>query len=458
MTSSVTHKESSRSVPGTKKLWKSLFVAAASSLMAPTLAVAGLCDGLIDHKKEVSVPLVAKPPFRKYYREPAFGTKVMRITDSREHGVFKPVYSTVQAWNIDESFMVLYRSIKGDQGHYLLDGRTYEIKKKLNLYPSDLEDIFWSHSDPNILYYSSKSARQQGKLFKYNVATDGKSLVKDFKSVCRGSMAVVGQDVQMQSLNDDLFGFRCLNTRSSEKRYTAFTYRISTGEVSQLKMGPGTDWNNWSAPMAGPSGERVYLQGRVLTPDLQKVVHKLDMGKIGEHSNIGRTYNGQDAVFSVTFNKSPRGCNGDKDKGIGHLVEFNMETGKCRTIVGESHGYPYSTSATHVSAQAYNNPGWVAMSSVGYPKQMKFLENEKPADVFFSEIYLINTDPDNKVVCRVAHHRSKGKLADNGDYPAYFGEPHVTISPSGTRLLFGSDWYDSGAVDTYVVELPAYKQ
>jgi len=27
-----------------------------------------------------------------------------------------------------------------------------------------------------------------------------------------------------------------------------------------------------------------------------------------------------------------------------------------------------------------------------------------------------------------------------------------------TRLLFSSDWYDSGAIDTYVVLLPAYTQ
>jgi hypothetical protein len=31
------------------------------------------------------------------------------------------------------------------------------------------------------------------------------------------------------------------------------------------------------------------------------------------------------------------------------------------------------------------------------------------------------------------------------------------ISPSGTRLLFGSDWGNGPTVDTYVVELPSYK-
>jgi hypothetical protein len=39
----------------------------------------------------------------------------------------------------------------------------------------------------------------------------------------------------------------------------------------------------------------------------------------------------------------------------------------------------------------------------------------------------------------------------------YWGEPQVTISPSGTRLIFASDWENSDTVDTYVVELPAFK-
>jgi len=428
----------------------------ASTLLAPSLALAGLCDGLISHKKELAVPKVAKPPFRSYYREPAFGTKVMRITDSREHGVFKPVYSTVQAWNADESYLVLYKSVKGQQAHFLLDGKTYEILKPLDIYPSDLEDVFWSHTDPRTLYFSSKAARRQGRLYSYDVVTDKKTLIKDFKALCRGTMASPGNDVQMQSFDDDLFGFRCLNNRSSEKKYTAFTYRISTGEVNSMKLGPGTDWDNWTAPVSAPSGKSVFFQGYVMSPDLTQKIHKLDMKKYSEHGNIGKSHNGQDALYQVTFNASPKGCDGDSDKGIGHLTEYNMETGKCRTIISEDKGYPYTTSATHISAQAYKNPGWIALSSVGYPKQFKYLDNNKRATVFFSEIYLASTDPDDPVVCRLAHHRSKGKHADEGDYPAYFGEPHVTISPSGTRLLFGSDWYDSGAVDTYVIELPDY--
>ena len=73
--------------------------------------------------------------------------------------------------------------------------------------------------------------------------------------------------------------------------------------------------------------------------------------------------------------------------------------------------------------------------------------------VLNQELVLANTNPGGQV-CRVAHHRSWGKEGPRG----YWAEPHVVISPSGTRLLYGSDWGGGTAVDAYVVELPSYRQ
>jgi hypothetical protein len=69
------------------------------------------------------------------------------------------------------------------------------------------------------------------------------------------------------------------------------------------------------------------------------------------------------------------------------------------------------------------------------------------------ELILANTA--TGTVCRAGRHRSFGK--DNtklGD--SYWAEAHNVPSPSGTRILFGSDWMNGPTVDTYVVELPSY--
>ena len=52
----------------------------------------------------------------------------------------------------------------------------------------------------------------------------------------------------------------------------------------------------------------------------------------------------------------------------------------------------------------------------------------------------------------MAHHRSWGGEGSVG----YWAEPHAVPSPSGSRILFGSDWGNSGTVDAFVAELPAY--
>lgn len=420
---------------------------------AQASASENLCEGLFTGTERVNVAAVAKPPFMRYYKDPAFGSKVIRITQSREGEVFKPAYSSMQAWNADESLLLLYRGGK-DAAHVLYDGKTYEPFRELEIIPSDLEEVYWSHTDPDTFYYVSKYSRDYGFFKKYSVKANKSSKIRDFRDICgpRG-LPTGGNDVQMQSLDDDLFGFRC---RPSDDEYIMFTYRMSTDEVSHAPLSEDAGWEPWTAPIPGPSGDRFWLQGKVIEPDLKTVVVEHDMAKHHEHANIGQTHDGQDAVFQTVFDPSPNGCNDDLWQGVGHLVVHNMETGECRPVINEAKGYPYTTSGTHVSAQAYKNPGWIAMSSVGYGS-FDFFTNKRKATTLFSEIYLANTDPDNEVVCRLAHHRSFGKSAKRGGYNAYFGEPHATISPTGTRIVFGSDWYDSGSVDTYVIELPAYK-
>jgi len=412
-----------------------------------------LCEGLITHKRPLQVLRVKKPPFMKYYREPAFNTRVIRITDSGKDEVHKPVYSTIQAWNADESLLLLYRTSSKGNEYVLLDGSTYEFVKSLDISAPDIEQVFWSHNDPNTLFYMSKAFKTGGWLTRYNVRTEQGKSVRRFDQLCPNDIPTSGNGLQMQSFDDDLFGFRC----EAESGHVMWSYRMSTDKVVSQKIGDGTDWAAWNAPLPTPSGQRMVVQGRVMSPELSTVQHQLDQAVFHEHGSFGRTKDGQDALFQTTFDPSPKGCDGGKTKGVGHLTLYNLESGSCRSVINETEGWPYTTKGTHLSALSRHRPGWVAMSSIGYGS-FEYFDGERLAPPLFSEIYLVNTDPENTKLCRLAQHRSHAKEAENGDYEAYFGEPHVTLSPSGTRLLFGSDWYDSGAVDSYVIELPAHLQ
>ncbi|OED41856.1 hypothetical protein AB833_08435 [Chromatiales bacterium (ex Bugula neritina AB1)] len=414
-----------------------------------------MCPAGITDARSLSVPYLPKPGVNIPYTDPALGATVVRITDSKFAEVRKPAYSTIQAWNADESLMILYKSGNSGSGHELRDGHSYELIRQLNFSPADIEEFFWSHSNPNELFYVSSAQKDFGHFKRFYPATNESETIAEFGNWCGNSLPVAGRDVHMQSYNDDTFGFRC---QSKNGNPIMFSYRISTGESVIEPIGDGTQWTSNTAPISTPSGTQFWYQGKTLNKKLQYQAITLDIKSYIEHSSIGTTVNGQDALYQVAYDPSPDGCNGDSHKGIGHLVQHNLDSGRCRNIISQQHGYPYPTSSTHISALASEAPGTVAMSSIGTRKQTVLFSNGKPAPALFSEVYIANTDTDQPVICRLAHHRSFGKNATKGGYAPYFGEPHATISPSGTRILFGSDWYNSGSVDSYVIELPGYKK
>lgn len=413
-----------------------------------------LCEGLPTDKEPRKVRQVARPPYGQRYRDPAFGTTVVRVTNSTTGEIYKPAYSTMQAWNADESLMMLYKSANGQGQHILLDGFTYAPIKALDFWPSDIEEVFWSHNDPDVLFYVSKAHPDYGSFIQLNVRTEVKTVLRNFEGMCGKNIAPTsGGDVQMQSLDDNTFGFRC----DTGDNWTMFSYNVKEDKVLTQLLGEGKQFDNWTAPIPLPKSDAFWMQGKVLGSDLNTVQATFDMFKHHEHADKGTSWDGREVYYATAFNISKGRCNDDVYGGVGHLIEHDFETGECRPVITEKDGYPYTTRGTHISGRAIRNPGWVAMSSIGYDK-FDLFEKDKKASPLFSEIYLVDTNPETERVCRVAQHRSFGKSSENGGYNGYFAEPHATISPSGTRILFGSNWYDSGSVDAYVVELPAYSK
>ncbi len=414
-----------------------------------------LCEGLVTNKNAVSVPRINKPAFASAFKDPAFGARVIRISDTKNGEVVKPQYSTIQSWNADESRLLLYHTggLDSDNGHHLYDGETYQHQGKLDIDAKDIEEVYWHTTNPEILFYISAYFKYSGQFIRYNITTGKKEVLAQFDSFCgQDEYPVSGNDVQMPALGDDLFGFRCTDGNGL---WTGFSFQVSTGGIRSIILGDGSNYEPWYAPSPTASGKYYRLNGDILESDLKTVRYSMDMVEFHSHSSLGRLANGNDALFATAYDWAPEFCDGEAAKRVGSLVVIDIEEKTCNVVVGNFNGYGYPGSGTHVSAVAYKKPGWVLMSTIGYG-QFEFHSNSMPAPILFSEIYLVNTDTKNQKVCRVAHHRSYGKQAENTQYNSYMGEPHATISPSGTRIVFGSDWYNSGSVDTYVVELPVH--
>jgi hypothetical protein len=377
----------------------------------------------MDKSTQAMSPL-GKPGLRQSVTDPQFGTRITRITDvetQNQSTVAKPAYATIPAWNADESLLILYVTQGAQTGHFLFNGKTYEPIKALDITPTDIEHFYWSSSDPDVLFYpyawelSGKLLRQ---LIKYHVSTGLKEVIYDFPNADDAFRVDFGGDPIYSSYDNDLFGFRKRNATDA-----GFTFRLSS-----KTEGPRTPGD---APQISPSG-RYFLAGNdVLTTANQSKVRQRAV-VAHEHGSMTLLENGQDVWASVQF-----------DSYQGTVIVENLDKGDVTTLIGPATGYPYPPSGTHISGHAFKAKGWIAVSVTGDPNGQGLLDQE-----------LLLANLNNGIICRVAHHRSAGSDGPNG----YWAEPHVNISPSGTRMLFGSDWGGGPTVDTYVVELPAYRQ
>jgi hypothetical protein len=389
---------------------------------------ANLCEGLITDTAAHPMTSSPKPGYLAATADPVFGTTIRRITNvsaaEGENAVIIPMYSTVQAWNADESKLILWHR---GTGHELYDGRTYAFLRTLPISPTDLEHVLWDPVDPDLLYYPT-NYNAVPNLMRYRVSTNSIEVLRNFEgppTSCPldwGQLLSLGTDPQYLSWGptEKIVGLRCGPTK--------FLYDIGSDTVLAVKSFPAST----TAPIPGPSGALAYFEGGVYDRNLS-LLRTLDMASTVEHANVGRSAAGYDTYNAVSFD----------DALNGSLVTFNLATGERTVVVGPSRGYPYPPSGTHLSAVATGNPGWVAVSMVGDPSGQCVLCQE-----------ILLARPETLTVCRVAHHHSKGP---EGGVWGYWAEPHNVISPSGTRILFGSDWEDGPVVDSYVVELPSYR-
>jgi hypothetical protein len=373
------------------------------------VTTANLCNGLVTDKLAHPMTAVAKPARLASYKDPNFGTTVRRITDvvAQFGGEYaKPVYSTMPAWNADESYLLLY--VPG-QGHKLFNGKTYAFIRELDISPADIEHVYWSSTDSDALYYPSGN-----KLMVYKPSSNTSITLKTFT----GTVSF-GDDPIYGDWKSDVFGL--------SGSVGNILWRQST--VTQKAASVSTQF---FTPQVASSGT-VYLQGQsVYSAATNALVRTLPINT-SEHAATGMYANGQDFWASVQFDGT------SATGGNGNLIVTNLTTGVNTAVIGEANGWGYPRVGTHLSAHAFKNPGWVAVSMTGDPVGKFFLEQE---------IALANVN--TGVVCRVAHHRSAGQEGSTG----YWAEPHVNISPRGTRMIFASDWNNGLTVD--VVELPSY--
>jgi hypothetical protein len=379
-----------------------------------------LCAGLVSDHDAHPMSALDKPAVGQPVTEPQFGTTIRRVTAVAPGGdnpAIVPMYTTMSAWNADESLLLLFSVAAGE--HQLYDGKTYAFVKALDINPADVEQVFWHTSDPDILFYTEGT-----NFIVYHVAA-GKKEVRTTFDFCSDPVTN-GSDPMFTSWDSGRIGLAC--------GAQVFIYDIAANKVL------GSKALNENPAQVAPSGTLAYLSdsGRVTGPDLE-VQRTLDLAEPYGHASLGRLPNGHDTWNGAVYDPGPNG-----DPHIGSVVTFDLTDGKSHVVIGPDTGWPYPPT-THVSALDYLQPGWVFVSTIGDTSGKGLLDLE-----------MVVADTASSAACRIGRHRSWGKDNTHLAEP-YWAEPHTVPSPRGTRAVFASDWGNGSTVDTYVVELPSYK-
>jgi Tol biopolymer transport system component len=156
----------------------------------------------------------------------------------------------------------------------------------------------------------------------------------------------------------------------------------------------------------------------------QETVDPVKLGYNGhDHSSYGLV-DGNDVLFAAQYS------GGDGSIGIN---QYNLDGSHKKLISG------YPPSGTHVSSISRDAKGVFVGSSVGKSDKGRLDQ----------EIFMY--DANINELKRLCHHNSYAK--PRGSKSGYWGEPHPSMSPTGSRIVFSSDWYGSNAVNTYILDL-----
>jgi hypothetical protein len=387
-------------------------------------------------------PDLPEPPPRVPFRDPVFGTCLVRVTDRTADlspddpsAGLKNEYSRVQSFNADGS-RVLVRSIEANW--YLYDAHTLQSLGQL---PLEVEPR-WDASNPDLLYHIDET-----RLMAYNVRSGEQSLVHDFD-----------MDFPDQSLA--AVWTRYEGSPSLDSRYWGL-------------MAQDQDWQTVALLVYDRVEDRVIATRDMREmSEMEREIDSVTISPLGnyfltyhdkycEHGQLGddahpcglmvydrNLANGRGLLRIVGHSDTALDAQGREvliyqDIDTDHISMLDLDNGTVTPL------WPIDFSHTpiglHFSGRAFRRPGWALVStySGGYPTDYTWMDDQ---------VFAVELKPGGRVV-RLAHTHS---LVDENQEHDYWAEPHVSANPELTRVVFTSNWGRSGTgeVEMFMIALP----
>jgi hypothetical protein len=380
-------------------------------------------------------PVMSEPAPRVPFRDPVFGTCLVRVTDRSTDiapgdgsAGLKNEYSRVQSFNADGS-RILVRGLSATW--YLYDAHTLRPLGQLTIGA----DPRWDAIDPHVLYYNEET-----RLMAFNTATGLSSLAHEFAADFPGrTLAAVWTRYEGSPSADTRYWG--MMAQDQDWRAVAFVIydRLENRAVAKRDIPP----SEIDSVTISPSGDYflayfdTYCEPGHLGTDSQPCGLMVYDRSLRNGRSLLRIVGHSDLAFDA----QGREVLVYQDIDTDHISMLDLASGTVTRL------WPIDFSHTaiglHFSGRALQRPGWAVVSTHdGDTASHTWMDDQ---------VFLIELKGEGRAV-RLAHTHS---LVDESQEHDYWAEPHASANQALTRVLFTSNWGRSGTeqVEMFMLEL-----
>ena len=386
-------------------------------------------------------------------QEPVYNTCQVRVTHNGQNSAsekrHRSDYSRRQAFNADSSKFLMYAS---DGYWHLYDAHTAKYEKVLNGPAGDAEPQ-WHPTNPNILYFVPNNGLGM-TINELNVASDQRRVVGDLGARLKsfwpnaatawtkseGAPSKDGRYWCLMVDNTDWQGVGVVTWDMKEDRIIGHMNLDSRPD--HVSMSPSGNYCVVSWAYNG-MGTRAYTRD-FTSPHNPAVSSQpyVQLHTESEHSDLALNKQGEDVYVAVDYQSS-----------TGDVFMVNLKSGK-RTSLFPTYGAGTAT-ALHISGKAYDNPGWVLVSTYAEHNASNpsaSIRNTSLQQWFHRKVFAVSLEA-NPQIRPLAHADSTARSEWAED--AYWAEPQATVNRDFTRVLFNTNLNSPQLkdIETYMIGL-----
>jgi hypothetical protein len=417
------------------------------SQLPPVAADVSNCPGyapdaaLRTGREVYQVPDLAEPAPRQWFRDPAFGTCLVRVTDrgndlspdDRSTGMVNE-YARVQAFNADGTRLL----VRGTDGTwYLYDAQTLLPLKELPL----AVEPRWDAIDPNLIYHLDET-----RLLSFDVQSGEQTEIHDFAGNFPGQdLAAVWTRYEGSPSRDRRYwGLLAQDGDWDSVAYVVYdrnTDQVTTRDVRGMpNVAEGIDHVTMSplgtyflasfdaACERGRPGDDAHPCG-LMVYDRDLVSGRSLLRIIGHYDPVLDARGREVVVY--------------QDIDTDQISMLDLESGVVTPLWDID--FNHTAIGLHFSGLAYDRSGWAVVSTH---------DDEQTAYTWMDDqVFAVELKEGGRVV-RLAHTQS---VVNDDEELDYWAEPHASTNPDLTRIVFGTNWgrAGTGEVEMYLIELPA---